>query len=314
MIDKLLGVFLVLLQVIGFPCMAEVSLEEDFSFKVTLKQDVVDFDTTVSLSFSDDTFDFTSTWKADEDGFSSLKFVGKIEFTEDIDGRAEILFDEEKVKSLKLKVYDLPFSKILLDIQAYFKYKECFYLYEVSLDMDELTLAGLPASADLVFREEYLRAKLALNHKDDDLSLQGVWKKETLDEVKVTLDHDGENWTVKESLTFDPSSSLLYPEKGTLTLNGDIFDILSLKVACYHAFSMDGIEVDKLVSTVKLEVGEFDLTWKGTFLPTGANFSLGDYDLTLASDTEVNDLSLDTALKIDEDGFSSFSVKLSFSL
>ena len=112
MIDKLLGVFLVLLQVIGFPCMAEVSLEEDFSFKVTLKQDVVDFDTTVRLSFSDDTFDFTSTWKADEDGFSSLKFVGKIEFTEDIDGRAEILFDEEKVKSLKLKVYDSHFPPV----------------------------------------------------------------------------------------------------------------------------------------------------------------------------------------------------------
>lgn len=112
-------------------------------------------------------------------------------------------------------------------------------------------------------------------------------------------------------LIFKPTPSLLYPEKGTLTVDGDIIDDLSLKVACYHTFLERGIEVTKLVSTIKLEMGDFDLTWKGTFSPVGTAFSLGDYDLTLAAEAKLNDLTLNTVLKLDEDGFASFSVKLS---
>jgi len=125
------------------------------------------------------------------------------------------------------------------------------------------------------------------------------------------LDHNGEDWSVKEVLIFKPTPSLLYPEKGTLTVDGDIIDDLSLKVACYHTFLERGIEVTKLVSTIKLEMGDFDLTWKGTFSPVGTAFSLGDYDLTLAAEAKLNDLTVNTVLKLDEDGFASFSVKLS---
>ncbi len=159
--------------------------------------------------------------------------------------------------------------------------------------------------------KEYLRAKLTFDRENDSISLQGIWKKRTLYEGKATLDHNGEDWSVKEVLIFKPTLSLLYPEKGTLTVDGDIIDDLSLKVACYHTFLERGIEVTKLVSTIKLEMGDFDLTWKGTFCPTGTAFCLGDYDLTLAAEAKLNDLTLNTVLKLDEDGFASFAVKLS---
>jgi len=96
----------------------------------------------------------------------------------------------------------------------------------VSLDLDEFTLARLPASLDLVHREEYLRAKLTLDREVDSISPQGIWKKGTLYEGKATFDHNGEAWPVKEVLIFKPTLSLLYPEKGTLTVDGDIIDDL----------------------------------------------------------------------------------------
>lgn len=181
----------------------------------------------------------------------------------------------------------------------------------MSLDLDEFTLARLPASLDLVYREEYLRAKLTLDREVDSISLQGIWKKGTLYEGKATFDHNGEDWSVKEVLIFKPTPSLLYPEKGTLTLDRDILDGLSAKITCDHTFPTGGVEVTKLISTVKLERGEFDLTWKGTFSPVETVFSLGDYDLTLAAEAKLNDLTVNTVLKLDEDGFASFSVKLS---
>lgn len=125
----------------------------------------------------------------------------------------------------------------------------------MSLDLDEFTLARLPASFELVCREEYIRAKLTLDRGTDSISSQGIRKKGTLYEGKTTLDHNTEDWSVKEVLTFKPTPSILYPEKGTLIVDGDILDDLSLKIACYHTFPEKGIEVTKLVSTIKLKRG-----------------------------------------------------------
>ena len=311
MFSRFIGVFILLYAAIALADTAELSLTKDFWAKTTLKQNKIEFDTSLVLSLSADKSDLDFTWKGDENGFSSFKVVWETELPKDIDGRAEVLFDEEKVKSIKLKEYDFPLSEAYLDLETYFKHKDDPYLYQVSLDLDEFTLARLPASLDLVYREEYLRAKLTLDREVDSISLQGIWKKGTLYEGKATLDHNGEDWSVKEVLIFKPTLSLLYPEKGTLPVDGDIIDDLSLKVACYHTFLERGIEVTKLVSTIKLEMGDFDLTWKGTFSPVETVFSLGDYDLTLAAEAKLNDLTVNTVLKLDEDGFASFSVKLS---
>ncbi len=153
MIARFIGVFILLCAAIALVGMAELSLSGDFWAKTTLKQDKIEFDTSIALSLSANKSELDFTWKGDENGFSSFKTVLETELSKDIDGRAEVLFDEKKLKSIKLKVYDLPCSEALVDIQACFKHKEGLYLHEMRFDLDELTLARLPASLDLVHRE-----------------------------------------------------------------------------------------------------------------------------------------------------------------
>lgn len=152
MFSRFIGVFILLYAAIALAGTAELSLTGDFWAKTTLKQNKIEFDTSLALSLSADKSDLDFTWKGDENGFSSFKVVWETELPKDIDGRAEVLFDEEKVKSIKLKEYDFPLFEAYLDLETYFKHKDDPYLYQVSLDLDEFTLACLPASLDLVHR------------------------------------------------------------------------------------------------------------------------------------------------------------------
>jgi len=106
----------------------------------------------------------------------------------------------------------------------------------------------------------------------------------------------------------------LKPKKGTLTVEEDLSSDLSLKVACDHTFPEKGIELTKLVPTLKLESDGFTLSCKGTFRPTGDTLELDDYDLTVRSEVELSTLTIESVFKLDEDGFKSFSVKLSLPL
>jgi len=308
---KILAVLFIFWAVLASFVAAEISCEGDFTFKTTLKQDAIDVDTTIEFSLIEEAFELTSTLKATEKVFSSLKFVGEADFPQDIEGRFDVLFDKKGLTAIKMKGIDLPLRKALLDLETYFKLKEALTLYQVTVDLDALTLAKCPASVDLVFREAYLRAKLTLDREDDTFSVQGIWKEGTLYEGKTTWDHEAGDWSVKEALTFKPTSSLPRPEKGILTVDGDLLDWLSLDVSCEHTFPQGGIAVTKLTPTAKLEVGAFELTWKGTYKPAATIFRLEAYTLTLAEEAEINDLSADTVLKINENGFYSFSVRLS---
>jgi hypothetical protein len=309
---------------IALSCTAAISFTGDFSCKTTIKPDTIDIDTTVKFSLSADGSELISTWKADEDGFSSLKVVVEHAFPDDIDGRGEVLFDEERLKTLKLKISDFPVQRLwgeqegegtvpVLDIEAYFKNSDEFYLYQVSCGFDDLTIALLPASLDLVLRQEYLRAKLVLDREDDTLTLQDTWKDESLYERKVTIDHDGGRWSVKEALTLDPTA-FFAPEEGTLTVNYDLSNEFSLKVVCDHTFSESGIELVKLVPTIKLDRPSFNFSWKGDFRSAGGALALGDYDLTVSAEAKIANVTLDIVFKLDEDGFRSFSIKLSLPL
>lgn len=291
---------------------AQAILEADFTFKATVKQDTITLDTTIALSFTKEAFELTTTWKATEKKFSSLKIAAETDFAEDIKGRLELLFDTENLKSLKLKGSDLPCSNGFFDIETYFKYNEALTLYQVTANFDDLTVAKLPASIDLVLREAYLRAKLTLEYDDDTLSIQGIWKKGAFYEGTTTFTHDEATWSAKEQLTFKPGSSLLHAEKGQLTVDWDPSDVFSLKAVCEHTFCNNAILVAKLTPTMKLEIGEFELTWQGAYQPQGTVLCLGAYTLTLDDEVEIGSLSLKTVLKIKEDGFYSFSVQLSF--
>jgi len=309
---------------IALSCTGAIFFTGDFSCKTTIKSDTIDIDTTVKFSLSADSTDLISTWKADEDGFSSLKVVVEHTFPNEIDGRGEVLYDEERLKTLKLKVSDLPVRRLwgeqegegtppLLAIETYFKNSDEFYLYQVSCGFDDLTIARLPASLDLVLRQGYLRAKLVLDREDDTLTLQDTWKDESLYERKITLDHDGGRWSVKEALTLDPTG-FFAPKKGALTVDYDLSNELSLKIVCDHTFSESGIESVKLVPTIRLEQPSFTLSWKGDFHPAGGALALGDYDLTVSAEAEIADTTLDITFKLNEDGFKSFSIKSSLPL
>ena len=309
--NKILAVLFIFWTVLASFVAAEMSCEGDCTFKTTLKQDAIDVDTTIEFSLIEEDFELTSTLKATEKAFSSLKFVGEADFPQDIEGRFEVLFGKESLKSIKVKGIDLSLRKALVDLEAYFKLEEALTLYQVTVDLDDLTLAECPASVDLVFREAYLRAKLTLDRKDDTFSVQGIWKEGALYEGKSTWDHEADDWSVKAVVTFKPLSSLLHPEKGTLTVDGDLLDWLSLEVSCEHTFPQGGIAVTKLTPTVELEAGTFELSWKGTYKPAATTFRLEAYTLTLSEEAEINNLSADTVLKINEDGFYSLSVRLS---
>ena len=308
---------------IALSCSAAILFTGDFSCKTTIETDTIDIDTTVKFSLSVDSSELISTWKANEDGFSSLKVVAEYAFPDEIDGRGEVLFDEERLTTLKLKVSDFPVQRLwgeqegegtpVLDIEAYFKKSDEFYLYQVSCGFDDLMIARLPASLDLVLRQEYLRVKLVLDREDDTLTLQDTWKDESLYERKVTIDHDGGRWSVKEALTLDPTA-FFEPKKGTLIVDYDLSDDLSLKVVCDHTFSESGIELVKLVPTIKLDRPSFTFSWKGDFCPAGGALALGDYDLTVSADAKLADVTLDIVFKLDEDGFKSFSIKFSLPL
>ena len=308
---ELIAVLFVLWVTFALSAAAKIPWEGDLSFKATVKQDAIDLDTTIDVSYIREPFVLTSTWKATEKGFASLKVIGKTELGEGIESRVELLFGKESLESLKLKKSDLPFAEALLDVETTFKGKNGLELYQVDFDIDDLSLAKLPASLEFVFREAYLRAKLTLDREDETIGFQGIWKKGTFSEGKVTWEHETEDWSVKEVATFKPSALRLRPEKGTLTVEKDLLDNLTLKAVCDHSFPDGGIEVTKLTLTLELKVGAFDLTWKGTFLPVGTVFCLGGYTLTLADKVEINDLSLSTVLKINEDGFDSLSLRLS---
>ncbi len=308
---KILAILFIFWTVLASFVAAEMSCEGDFTFKTTLKQDAIDVDTTIEFSLIEEAFELTSTLKATEKGFTSLKFVAEADFPQDIEGRFEVLLGKEGLKSIKLKGIDLPLRKALVDLETYFKLKEALTLYQVTVDLDDLTLAKCPASVDLVFRKAYLRAKLTLDREDDTSSVQGIWKEGSLYEGKTTWTHKAGDWSVKEALTFKPCSSLPRPGKGILTVDGDLLDWLSLNVSCKHTFSQGGIVVEKLTPTVELEAGAFELRWKGTYRPAATTFHLEAYTLTLAEEAEINDLSADTVLKINQDGFYSFSVRLS---
>jgi len=286
--------------------------EIDFTFKATVKQDTIALDTTIALSFAKEAFELTTTWKATQKKFSSLKIAAEMDFAEDIEGRLDILFDTENLKSLKFKGSDLPFSKGLFDIETYFKYKEALTLYQVTANFDDLTVAKLPGSIDLVLREAYLRAKLTRERDDDTLSIQGIWKKGAFYEGKTTFTHDEATWSAKEQVAFKPGSSLLHVEKGQLTVDWDPSDVFSLKVVCEHTLCNNAILITKLTPTMKMEIGEFELTWQGAYQPQGTVLCLGAYTLTLDDEVEIGSLSLKTVLKIKEVGFYSFSVQLSF--
>jgi len=286
--------------------------EIDFTFKATVKQDKIALDTTIALSFAKEAFELTTTWKATQKKFSSLKIAAEMDFAEDIEGRLDILFDTENLKSLKFKGSDLPFSKGLFDIETYFKYKEALTLYQVTANFDDLTVAKLPGSIDLVLREAYLRAKLTRERDDDTLSIQGIWKKGAFYEGKTTFTHDEATWSAKEQVAFKPGSSLLHVEKGQLTVDWDPSDVFSLKVVCEHTLCNNAILITKLTPTMKMEIGEFELTWQGAYQPQGTVLCLGAYTLTLDDEVEIGSLSLKTVLKIKEVGFYSFSVQLSF--
>ena len=309
---------------IALSCSAAISFTGDFSCKTTIEPDTIDIDTTVKFSLSVDSSELTSTWKANEDGFSSLKVVVEHAFPNEIDGRGEILFDEERLTTLKLKMSDFPVQRLwgeqesegtppVLDIESYFKKSDEFYLYQVSCGFDDLTIARLPSSLDLVLRQGYLRVKLVLDREDDTLTLQDTWKDESLYERKVTIDHDGGRWSVKEALTLDPTTFFV-PKNGTLTVDHDLSNELSLKVVCDHTFSKSRIELVKLVPTIKLDRPSFTFSWKGDFRPAGGALSLGDYDLTASADAKLADVTLDIVFKLDEDGFKSFSIKFSLPL
>jgi hypothetical protein len=198
-------------------------------------------------------------------------------------------------------------------VRNHFKNSEELYLYQVSLDIDDLSLSDLPASCDLTLRHGYRHMKPALHRNDDQLTLQNTWKDGSLYERKVTLDHTGDRWSVKEVLTLD-QEVFLKPKKGTLTVEEDLSSNLSLKVACDHTFSEKGIELTKLVPTLKLDSDGFTLSWKGTFRPTGDTLELDDYDLTVSSKAELSTLTIESVFKLDEDGCKSFPVKLSLPL
>jgi len=291
---------------------AQAIWETDFTFKATVKQDKIALDATIAISVAREAFEITTTWKATQEKFSSLKIVAETDFTKDIEGRLDILFDTENLKSLKLKGSDLPFSKGLFDIETYFKYEETLTLYQVTANFDDLTVAKLPASVDLVLREAYLRTKLTLERDDDTLSVQGIWKKGAFYEGKTTFTHDEATWSAKEQLTFKPGSSPLHAEKGQLTLDWDPSDVFTLKVVCEHTFCNNAILVTKLTPTMKMEIGEFELTWQGAYQPQGTVLCLGTYTLTLNDEVEIDSLSLKTVLKIKDEEVYSFSVQLSF--
>ena len=309
---------------IALSCSAAISFTGDFSCKTTIEPDTIDIDTTVKFSLSVDSSELASTWKANENGFSSLKVVVEHAFPDEIDGRGEILYDEERLTTLKLKVSDFPVHRLwgeqegegtppLLDIETYFKKSDEFYLYQVSCGFDDLTIARLPSSLDLVLRQGYLRVKLVLDREDDTLTLQDTWKDESLYEHKVTIDHDGGIWSVKEALTLDPTIFFV-PKNGTLTVDYDLSNELSLKVVCDHTFSESGIAVVKLVPTIELDWPSLTFSWKGDFSPAGGALTLGDYDLTVSADAKLADVTLDIVFKHDEDGFKSFSIKFSLPL
>jgi hypothetical protein len=113
-------------------CMAAITCDGNLSYKATIKSHTVDLDTTVDLSVSADDWEITSTWKADEDGFSSLKIVGEHPLMHEIEGRGEAVFDEERLKTLKLKSNNISLSDLLgkqdddraspsANIETYFK-------------------------------------------------------------------------------------------------------------------------------------------------------------------------------------------------
>jgi len=291
---------------------AQTAWESDLALKITVKQDAVALDATLALAFAADAFELTTTWKATEREFSSLKIVAEAEFAKGIEGRIETSFDTEKLKSVKLKGLDLPCWKGLCDIETYFKYDAAVTLYQVTANLDDLTFARLPASVDLVSREAYLRATLNLEDGDDTLRLQGIWKKGAFYEGTTTLTHDEASWSAKEQLTFKPGASLPYPEKGKLTVDWEPCEVFTLKVVCEHTVCHREIRLTKLTPTITLEIGEFGLAWQGTYQPQGTVLCLGSHTLSLDDEAQIGNLSLKTTLKFKQDGFYSFSVQLAF--
>ena len=283
--------------------------ETDVALKITAKQTAISLDATVALSVAEENFELATTCKATHKKVSSLKVTAKQDFAEDIEGRFEILFDTKSLRSLKLKVSDLPFSKGSFDFETYCKYKESFTLYQVTAGFDDLTVAAIPVSVDLVLREAYLRAKLTLED-DDTLCVQGVWKKGAFDTGKIILAHDEASWSVKEELTYTPDLPLPRAKDGQLTITWEPSDLFSLKVVCEHTFCSNSILINRLTPTMKLEIGEFGLTWQGAYQPQGSALCLGTYTLTLSDTVQTGILTLKTALKIKDDRFYSCSVKL----
>ena len=83
---------------------AKIPCEGDLTLKTTLKQDTIDVDAALKLSLIAKRFKLTSTWKATEKGFASLKFLAESEFPNDIEGKWETLFGEVGLKSLMNEV------------------------------------------------------------------------------------------------------------------------------------------------------------------------------------------------------------------
>jgi len=227
--------------------------------------------------------------------------------------RAEVSFDEEAVRYVKFKEYDAPVLGLSIDSEAYLKFSDRVDLYQFSLWVDDFDMSAIPASFSAVFRESYLRAKLDLERDDRELTVQGVWKESAFDEGKIILDRDYRDWSFKEVLVFDPPSSIVRPEKGTLTVERELCDVLSAKVDVHHSLLPMRVEVDEMVLSLTLDSDQVDIRWRSEFERSGFFFTLGDYDINVSGGLDLGNLSLDAGLKVDEDGFYSMSTKVSFS-
>ncbi len=292
----------------------DASWEGDLAWKTTWKDGKVTADASLALSQAWETVTLSTTWKADEKGFSSLQIVGEAPFGKELDARAELLFKPKGLETIKLKGYDLPLGRAELDLEGVFKDEDGLSLYEVSCALDGWNLGRFPASADLLLRNGYVRAGLELECRRGDLEFETTCKERKFDQAKLTVDWETAGWSVKEALLFKPPLSPARPQKGTLTASRDLTSDLALDLVCDHAFSAEGIAVTKLVPALTLELDSIELVWKGTFAPSGQTLALAGYTFSLTGETEVEPVDLVFVVKVDEEGLDTVSVRISVSL
>ncbi len=323
MTGKQLASLILLLVLPGLPA-AAFDLDADLSFTVTLKPGKVEFDLSFSLDLEGAGLDLDTDWKADESGFSSLKLVGTHGFPQEVDGKAEILFDDTRLKTLKLKLDGLPLrfapgggaaddSPARIDLETYFKNRNGLFLYQLKLGLDPPDILCVSTAADLALRKAYARCTVDLEHDPWEISLEETWKAGALSARAARVTYAGAGFELEEALALDAWPVALRPGAGTLTLDCDPTDVLTVKLACDHTFCAAGIVLDRLTGSVALDPEPFSLSWKGRFAPARFGLDLIAFDLSVSAEAETDHLSLVPKLKLDETGFRSLSIRVSIS-